>query len=245
MSENANQELFAAIGDGNLEAIRAALERGASLEAVNEFYMTPLTLAARDGQVEIVAYLLDRGAEVSHDTVYVASQSVSCPPSLLKFLQLAQMMQVQPATDYVSVQDAELLNAAYAGDLAASARALGAGADPNASDGQDTSALRWAARHRHCAVVEGLLAAGADVNRQSAAGWTALMEAVIAGDRELVELLIDRGAELNATTLAGASALYFALEMTQLSPDPERASAIYRMLQERGAEYLSPGDEDD
>jgi ankyrin repeat protein len=244
VSETANRKLFAAVSEGDLQAAAAALEQGASLSAVNEVAMTPLTFAAREGRVDMVLYLLDRGAEVTHDTLYVASESVDCPLSLLKLLQLAQMRQVTPETAYCSPADAKLLEAAYKGDLAGLLSAMEADADVGASDGQDTSALRWATRHRHQRVMEALLDGGANVNQASATGWTALMEAVIAGDEGIVASLIGRGAGVNARTSANASVLFLAQDVVSFSADPEQAARIVELLKAQGAEYEAPGWDD-
>jgi ankyrin repeat protein len=241
VNDDPTQQLFAALANADLDAAQAALDQGASLSARNDVAMTPLTVAARDGRVDLVLFLLDRGAQVSHDTLFVASESADCPLSLLKLLQLAQIRQVTPQTDANAPADAHLLRAAHAGDRDALRAALDAGADPAASDAQDTSALRWAARHRHAHLVADLLDAGAGVNQASAAGWTALMEAVVAGDEDLVALLLDRGADVQARTTATAAVLYLAHDIQSFSPDPEAAARIVDRLAARGAPVVAPG----
>ncbi len=62
--EVATAELFEAIEAGDLPDVRASLEAGANLNAVEE-EMTPLMLAARAGNLGILTELLQRGAEVN------------------------------------------------------------------------------------------------------------------------------------------------------------------------------------
>lgn len=240
MSDELNQSLFEAASRGDLEAIEAALARGADIEAKNAVDMTALTLAARDGQIHAVLYLLEQGAQVSHDTILVAHMSVYAGPTMVKLLQLAQIRQVQPQTKGLSPANARLLEAACQGNLQEVREVIQAGADVAVSDHQDTAALRWAARWGHREVVEALLEAGADVNQASASGWTALMEAVLQGHEEIAVLLVERGADVNARTFADASVLYFARDIVSFSPDKERAGRIIQLLEARGAIYSAP-----
>ncbi len=245
MGKAANQKLFEAASRGDIEGIKLALAEGAKLEAQDELDFTALTLATRDGHIHAVLCLLEQGALVSSTTLIVADKSVYSNSWLLGLLQLAQMRQVKPKTDKHSKPDAQLLRAAHKGSLGSLNRAIKAGANVNVSDDQDTSALRWAARGGHREAVETLLNAGADINQHSFAGWTALMEAVVSGSEEILVMLIERGADLNTKTFANASALYFARDIVQYSTDKERARRIMTLLEEHGAEYSAPGDDDD
>jgi ankyrin repeat protein len=240
-----DQKLLQAASEGDLEGIEQALAQGADLEVRDAMDMTPLTLAVRDGQIHAVLYLLDQGAPVTHDTILVANMSVYAGPTLVKLLQLAQIRQVKPKTAGLPQADADLLQAAYEGNVEALTAAIKAGAKLGAADQQDTAALRWAARWGHQEAVEAILEAGADINQQSYTGWTALMEAVVAGHEEIAGLLIERGIDVNALTFADASALYFAYEIVQFSTNKEKAQRIIRLLEEHGAEYSEPEEDRD
>lgn len=247
MTVSPDQQLLDAADRGDLAAVQEALAQGASLEAKGTVDMTALTLAVRHGHVPVVRYLLAQGASVTHDTLMVANMSVYSSPWLLKLLQLAQMRQVRPQTERRAPADAQLLTAAYDGDLAAVRAALEAGANHQSADEQDTAPLRWAVRAGHQEVVEALLEAGANINQKSATGWTALMEAVCAGNPDLVAFLLARGADPNARTFANASALYFARDIvwSELYDDRERAERVVQLLEEAGAEYSAPEEDDD
>jgi ankyrin repeat protein len=244
MSKAANQQLFDAASRGDLEAVKAALAQGANLEA-DDAGFTALTFATRNGHADVVMYLLEQGAKVTNTTLIVASKSAYSNSWLLGLLQLAQMKQVKPKTTDHSRPDAQLLRAAYNGSLSSLKKAIKAGANVNVSDDQDTSALRWAARGGHRDVVEALLDAGADINQRSFTGWTAMMEAVVSGSEDIVSMLIERGADLNVKTFANASALYFARDIVQYSTDEDRARRIIKLLEEHGAEYSEPQEDED
>src|SRR5689334_17483642 len=63
-------DLYIAIGQGNLPAVKALLARGADPEARNLLQMRPIIIAAGSGQVEAVKLLLDAGAKVDGETPY-------------------------------------------------------------------------------------------------------------------------------------------------------------------------------
>jgi ankyrin repeat protein len=84
------------------------------------------------------------------------------------------------------------------------------GADPNAKDARDATALMWAIPD--LAKVRALVAAGADVNaRSSNRGLTPLLIASsYPGTVEILKLLLAKGADLRARTKSGQSALTLA-----------------------------------
>jgi len=243
--------------EGHLEVVRRLIEAGADIENLGGADMTPLMSAALAGQFDTVEFLLAKGAKVGNDLLssvqfkvnilkenaeagMVLPEAVQAWMWFLKFLQVAQIRQVRPQTEHHSASDAQLLKAAWEGNLHDLQMALQAGANVNVSDDQDISALRWAAQGGHSEAVRLLLDAGANVNQPSELGWTALMQAVIAGNVETVSLLLERGADVNAKTFANASALYFAHDMVQFSPDREAAHHIIQLLEAHGAEYSAP-----
>ncbi len=239
------EQLFEAASSGDLDAVKAALAEGADLEAKDPVDMTPLTLAVRGGHAKVVLYLLEQGAKVTNDTLYVASMSVNSNPMLVKYLQLVQMKQVKPQVEGLSEADAALLTATDAGDMEAFKAALELKANPNISDGQDTTALRWATRRGHNDIVIALLNAGANINQASSTGWTALMEAVLNSDEVTVKAFILLGADVNAKTFADASVLYFAHDIVPLSSDREAAQRIIQLLESHGALLSAPPERDD
>ncbi len=71
---NLDEELLAAARKGELAQVKALLEKGANLEAKTRHGVTPLFYAASRGHVEVLRYLIDKGADVKvQDTFYRAS----------------------------------------------------------------------------------------------------------------------------------------------------------------------------
>ena len=63
--EDARDALWAAVRNGDVNALQAALDRGADVNAKNEIGVTALWIAASKGKPEIVERLLARGADVN------------------------------------------------------------------------------------------------------------------------------------------------------------------------------------
>ena len=92
---------------------------------------------------------------------------------------------------------------------------LDAGADVNAREMFDFTALMYAAGHNTIEVINILLQAGAEVNAKEKNGMTVLMYVVKWSYRsiptsEIVNVLLDAGAEVNARDECGTTALMVA-----------------------------------
>lgn len=165
--------------------------------------MPPITLAARDGQLEVVHLLLDRAPpseRVLDDAISVAQMSVTGTQAIVDALHAARLRSVAP-------EEVGLHAAAERGDLAAVRAALDGGADVLAFDDRGMDALSWAALRGHAAVVELLLDRGAAIDRPNDVGWPAIGQASGQGHRAVVELLVARGADVNQAFDGGRTAL--------------------------------------
>ena len=95
----------------------------------------------------------------------------------------------------VVVEPEILFQSAANGDLAAARREIESGADVNARDNHDFTALMYASEHGHTEIVNLLIGAGADVNAQSDDGHTALLSAMEQGHTETARMLEHAGAK--------------------------------------------------
>jgi ankyrin repeat protein len=84
------------------------------------------------------------------------------------------------------------------------------GADINAGDKCNCTALKLAAGKGHTEIVELLLKAGADVNATDNFGNTAIIYASANGKTETVQLLIEKRADIQARSNSGKTALTLA-----------------------------------
>jgi hypothetical protein len=70
---DSNEDLLTAARAGDLAAVKAALQTGASVEAKTPYGQTPLYLAAMNGKEDVVRFLLEKGASADiTDTFYKA-----------------------------------------------------------------------------------------------------------------------------------------------------------------------------
>ena len=203
--------LHRAVYAGDVQQVRALLQKGARPDAANRYGMTPLALAAGGGHADIVRLLVEGGATVrAADTPLRDGQTT-------------------------------LMLAARAGNVPAIEVLLAHGAVPNAVERRTgTTALMWAALDDRADAVRALVHGGADVNARASrtafphtppgvigdpleegssyvgqtvlpkGGWTALMYAARQGARGAVAALAESKADLDATDPDGSTALVLA-----------------------------------
>ena len=100
-----------------------------------------------------------------------------------------------------------LLTKAYEGNNDEVKLLLIQGADVNARNNNEVTALMLASQAGHLDVVRTLLAKGADVNSKASKGKTALIQAAQEGHVAIVRLLLAQGANINEKKSDGATAL--------------------------------------
>ncbi len=113
-------------------------------------------------------------------------------------------------TDAYAQSDADILDAAAAGNAGMIQTLLQLQANPNAVDSMGYSAVMYAAQSGYTDVVRVLLDAGADVNAISSEGWTALLLTALQGQAETATELMARGADATITFGGGFTALMVA-----------------------------------
>ncbi len=227
------QRLGRLIADGDVEAVRSAVEAAPRLltrtvERDGQGGWTPLHVAVVEGQAEIVRVLVTAGADLTARTehgrtpLHVALRfAADVAPVLLELgadvdaPSAAYLDDVDRLTRQLDggtrpddrASGADLLSwAAFGGATATTKLLLARGADA------DRGALQAAAGSGRLDVVRMLIDAGADVNRRDrATGRTPLHAAVAAGPSgdapDIVTVLLTAGADVNATTSDGATAL--------------------------------------
>jgi ankyrin repeat protein len=116
---------------------------------------------------------------------------------------LAQMANAQDARQL----DLDLRRAAAAGDAAACARLLAAGAAVDARDGEGRTALLLATHANRVEAARVLVAAGADVNAKDSISDSPYLYAGAEGRDEILRLTLANGADLRAVNRYGGTAL--------------------------------------
>jgi ankyrin repeat protein len=224
-----------------IEIVELLLNKGAHVDLPGRVHCsrTVLQAAAEWGATELVAFLLDAGADVNAaaaTSLTARNQSTG-----------STALQIVAANFKTGVWYLELVQCL-----------VNAGADVNAPpywnpdqydqqideepDNQyGITALQGAAANGKVELVQMLLEAGADVNAPAAAGpyggKTALQEAAASGRTEVVKLLLTAGADLNAPAASNRSTGRTALQAATESGNVE----LIQILLNCGADVNAPG----
>ncbi|HVS63790.1 MAG TPA: ankyrin repeat domain-containing protein [Thermoanaerobaculia bacterium] len=164
----ADEALIAAASNGDVAALRRALNDGAEPDRSLPRFGTALIVASANGEIEAVRALLAAGAD----------------PALQVHDRLLE-----------GLQRTALTSAARHGHLLIVELLLEAGAEPDAIAPSDATALIEASRHGHEDVVDLLLAWGADAQRQVEGDGDALTGAIAGDHPEVADRLLAAGAE--------------------------------------------------
>lgn len=178
-----DDDLLAAAGAGDGEAVGRLLAAGAAVDPVDSAGRTPLVVAAYAADLTLATQLIEAGADVNHQdrtkqSAYLIATSEIGPDDGLTLLRLT------------------LVN----------------GADVDAKDSFNGTGLIRAAHRGYADIVAELLAAGIEIDHVNGLGWTALLEAIILGQGEadhtrVVQLLLDAGADPNLADNDGVTPL--------------------------------------
>ncbi len=214
---NANDPLITAVANSRLKVVAFLLDHKANLESRNSLGETPLLIAARHGNREMVELLLNRGAIISAPLIRRTPGGQPGDEGNTALHQVAEngyksvaevlLAHGADVTSLNSHQRTPLHFAAEKGFKAVAELLLVRGANPNLKDDHRSAPLHLAVQANNQALVELLLASKADVNSQNEEGWSPLH---IAASKDLVEiarLLLARGADVNAGTIKDATPL--------------------------------------
>jgi ankyrin repeat protein len=208
--------------EGNVETLRAWLDRGANAKTINGAFTT----AAWYGPREVMQLLLARGADVNKVGSEALEKAVRAARVESGRREKEQIDTVQYLLDLgVDVNRAEdgwpPLHTAVASRSTAMVRLiLERGADPNLKcdcswcnpwvGTRGCTALMSAARSGFREMISMLLNKGANVNEKSEDGHTALM---LTGDAEITRALLNAGADVNARDNRGRTALMWVIDV--------------------------------
>ena len=207
--EDGETPLHSAAWRSRYAAATLLLERGADIEARNNWGRTPLLIVAREtGSAEMAALLIDAGAEVN-----LRDRGGESPLDLAAWRGFADLV------DLLLDEGAELpppgsTQGQYVAMFAAEkgldrlfGMSVDAGVDLGLRNENDGSLLHSASQGGSDAVVARLLNEGFDPSERDVYGRQPLHYAAEMGHQDIARLLLDRGAGIDARSLGGATPL--------------------------------------
>ncbi|XP_036397225.1 ankyrin repeat domain-containing protein 50-like [Megalops cyprinoides] len=202
---------------GSIDVIRLLLSRGASLELSDNQGQTPLILAARQGHVNVVRFLLDWIRRCGTEGARIVDHADGEGWTALRL-------------------------AAWGGHTEVVRLLLDAGAEVDGCDMEGRTALRAAAWGGHEEILLTLLEHGAQVDKADQEGRTPLIAAAYMGHWEAVEILLEHGAQVDLQDGDGRTALSVAAMCVPSAAKGLRGyEDVVGLLLERGAD---PGHRD-
>jgi ankyrin repeat protein len=217
-----DSDFVVAAGKGDMARLVAFLERGGDPNTRDDRGRSALMAACRNGQTEVVKFLLANGAQVNArnnkgetallDAVMAVRTDTKEKngwrwghPEIVKIL-------LDNGADVNAQKEGwtPLLCAASHGNNDIVRLMLKANADVNAKTNTGMSALARALYDGKTKTAEILLEAGADVNTKDNEGNTPLMRAAV-GYVKILRLLLEHGAHVNAANIHGETALKIAM----------------------------------
>lgn len=223
--------LLQACKNGNTEAVRLLLDKGADINEVDPVKgYFPLLLASQNGHTEVVRLLLDKKANVNEinkksGTFPLLQASHNGHAEVVKLLldKGADLNVVDKTGDFL------LLLASRQGHLEIVKLLLEKEADLNAVDPvKGTFPLFLASQNGHTEVVRLLLGKGADINMIDKRGSSSLNIACGYGQVEVVKVLLNKGANVNEKHRTGSSPLLQAIANSKIG--------VVRLLLDKGAD---------
>jgi len=242
MSRNATQkwEFFRAVRDGDTATVRRMLyDNNRLLNIVSDDDMRPLFIAAENGNLEMVRFLIEAGADINiQDEDGWAPLSGATSRGHIEVVRL-----LIDAGAEVNIQegrgDTSVNIAAKNGYIQIVRLLIGAGADLNIEHDGGWPPLTGAASNGHLQVVQLLINAGANINPEGD-DHSPFFAAVSNNRVEIARLLLENGADINKkvnifgirplTALSMAMTNQRAMEMRGMTDDIAKANEIINMI---------------
>jgi len=253
------KDIFEAVEKGTVEDVRYFIEaKGVDVGVRDDEGYTPLHSAATKYEIEIVEYLISKGADVNAKSYgsRIEAFNLTIPkvtPLMWPLVNIGREYLIEediiPVFQCLISRGADvdaidengwtaLHTAAHKNYLKVVQCLVQAGANINAKTKEGNTPLHFAAstKHSNVKVLEYLASHGADINAKEEDGYTPLHSAAAhSPDADILQCLISLGANVNAKTHKGSTPLYFA-DSTSFANSEEKK----RILRNAGG-YSSSG----
>lgn len=217
------KSLFRSVEAGNTVNVEALIAQIAEVDARNERNDTPLIIAARHGQGEVVKLLLSRGAEV--DAMNLQGATGLSRAAEAGHDQVVKLLLAAGADVERKNQDGltPLALACSQGNLKIAELLLDEGASVKARTNDGETPLSLAAASGHSEMVKLLMEWDADVKTADLTSATALEKAARYGHAEIVRILLSKAAGIK---MAGGGLPERRLVMAVLRGDTQKVNEM-------------------
>ncbi|KAI4249056.1 MAG: hypothetical protein L6R42_009092, partial [Xanthoria sp. 1 TBL-2021] len=231
-----SDSLYKAAFQGHLTVVKSLLGRGADMNARNSYNdETPLHAAVVERRLEVVAELVERGANVAvRDDIGYTPLHWS---AVYGYTEIATCLLSHGADVNAKIDtgDSALGLAVSQNHLELVNLLLDKNVDLEMSRPQGWRAIHTAAKHGLVDVLLRLIHGGADVNSQNEDAFTPLHIAVYLGHNAAAEILLQHGADVNARGQYGMTPMYIVLGSNDDINDQQRLTMI-QLLFDHGAD---------
>jgi len=223
--------------NGDIKVVMDLIDKGADVNASNNWGNTPLHYALDNGHTEVAMALIDKGADLN------ARNNDGYTPlhiALMKGHTEAAMAVIDKGADVNARNNDGYTPLHYAlsyGHSEVAMAVIDKGADVNARDNNGDTPLHHALSYGHSEVAMAVIDKGADVNARDRYERTPLHDACRNGRTEAAMAAIDKGADVNARDMYGDTPLHDALNSGRNSNHPKILNYELAMaITEKGAD---------
>ena len=220
-------DLFRAVAFSGVDEVRAAMNKGASANSLNNMGQTPLIIAIERNDVKIVQLLLESGAKPNRKD----SSGVTPLMAAIRYANQRRRegaVASKPVKGTLHKPPTVTFSGSGAPNKEVIALILGAGAKVNERGACGNTALHWAAAGGLGEIVSVFKDKGADFNEKNDLSRNALHYAVMSSDLVTARLVMKEVTKVDAADVLGATALH----MAAFKGNP----TIVKELLERGAD---------
>lgn len=204
-----NDSFVEAARKGDMAAVQKALKERVSPNARNKAGYSALQMATANGQIDVMKYLIQKGADVNlrNKAGFTAMHSSKNKESIEVLIKAFGNINENDNL----VKSTPLIEAASDGKSDVADALILAGADVNKETVQGDTALILAAANTNKKTVKLLLDKGAEIEKKNKNGDNALQMAAVFSRKAIMEELLDAGAYVNTQNKNGITPLMYAV----------------------------------
>jgi ankyrin repeat protein len=216
-------EIHDAASEGDLVKIQTLVSGNPNLaDSADDKGSTPLHLASSKGHLEVVKFLVEKGADIEavngRGFTPLQLAAYGRHREVVEFLlEKGANIDAKNKSNEMTALDFSLLKEiqVHKLDIAPFLISKGAQFDVNKKNQMGLTPLDLAIVFGYTEAVEYLMSLGADINYTGRGGMTPLASAISRGRPEIAKLLLERGADVNAPDQEGNPPVYMAVEKGQ------------------------------